>query len=350
YREIMEKPYDMEQQIQLAKDVFDNIYTSELPSTNSTDEIHQTYSGGGKSTMTLPWDCVSGVNKVLEKYGLSNKLKVNYKGSTIIGGHKNEYLDIITSHIDRGIPVAVYTGIGTGRGPFSKHYFNAYKYEKYVGVDANKNTIEKYAIRACLNLQDTDSKGYYFDAELLDSAMCGVVYIDPVYSHNELLTTSNFSSFVNDNNQGQYFFEKKTAQIVTDSGYTFGTVRLRCGYIENKYLVLSANRENAGTAYLEFHLDEEIKGFEFDASLWSLYEDLTEHDMFSIEYLDGQNWVSHVRFDIPSMSPIKINPKSYNVLFNKGVTSFRFYLRKNMPSGDRNKGRVVLNNIHLHFN
>lgn len=33
-----------------------------------------------------------------------------------------------------------------------------------------------------------------------------------------------------------------------------------------------------------------------------------------------------------------------------GVTSFRFFVNTNRPTEERNKGRIVLDNIHLYLN
>ncbi len=351
YTEVMSDPTDSSQRIRLATDILSNISTWELPAAiNSTEYYNDIvlYSGD-KNTLALPGDCVSGVNKVLKQYGLSNHLKADSSGSVIIGGNKNKYLKLIIEHIDKGLPVAVYTGLGTGSGYFSEHYFNVYEYIKLVGMDTEGNRIEKYALKACLNWTNYDN--YYFDAELLNSSMCGVVFIDPTYCQNELIRASDFSEdFVNENNQGEYFFYEKSTSITTDSGYTFGTARLRCGYIENQYLVLSAKRENAGSAYLAFDLDKKIKKLEFTASLWSGKEGLSDADIFRIEYKDGNYWIPHVEYKISELSRLKTNQYKYMVLFPKNITSFRFYVYTSNPSGDRNKGRIVLDNINLIFN
>lgn len=56
----------------------------------------------------------------------------------------------------------------------------------------------------------------------------------------------------------------------------------------------------------------------------------------------------HIKGD--SIRYLKTSQYKYTVLFPKDITSFRFYLYTPNPSGDRNKGRIVLNNINLVFN
>lgn len=72
-----------------------------------------------------------------------------------------------------------------------------------------------------------------------------------------------------------------------------------------------------------------------------------------IEYYDplkpiNERWVSHISFDITSMSKLKNYLKNYSVLFPKNVNKFRFIVTKDVPTGDKNKCRVVLNNIKIY--
>lgn len=81
--------------------------------------------------------------------------------------------------------------------------------------------------------------------------------------------------------EGQYFFYNKTASVTVNNNFTFSTTRLRCGYIENECLVLSAYRENAGVAFLEYNFNKKIKSINFDISLWSGNENLGVNSSFS---------------------------------------------------------------------
>lgn len=72
------------------------------------------------------------------------------------------------------------------------------------------------------------------------------------YANSYTIRVSDFAEeFVNSDGGGQYFFYNKEASVTTANGRTLQTNRKRCSYIENQYLVLSPNRENAGEAYLE---------------------------------------------------------------------------------------------------
>lgn len=57
-----------------------------------------------------------------------------------------------------------------------------------------------------------------------------------------------------------------------------------------------------------------------------------------------------VSFDSKKLSTVKLNPKNYTVLFPKNISNFRFWVLKSNPTADRNKGRVVLNNIQFFYN
>lgn len=57
--------------------------------------------------------------------------------------------------------------------------------------------------------------------------------------------------------ESQYYFYKKEKNIDAD-GVHISSSRLRCGYIEEKYINLSPDRINAGEAYLELHFDSYV--------------------------------------------------------------------------------------------
>lgn len=247
---------------------------------------------------------------------------------------------------------------------------NIYAYEVWYGYHkTTEERIEKTFLKARINgsanndgwdvdtyYADSDVDTYYADSEILNNAMCGLIYYNVNYDNENVVIASDFSSqFINtDTGQGQYFNEEKEATITSANGYTFDTRRLRCSYIENQYLVLSANRENAGQAYLEFNFPNDIKKLNFDMSLWSAKEYLIDGGSLSIQIpivTENGNilWVNHIEYEIADLSVIRIHPRSYSVLFPENISRFRFLVTKNSPSGDRNKGRIVLDNLTFCF-
>lgn len=162
----------------------------------------------------------------------------------------------------------------------------------------------------------------------------------------------DFSSFVNASGGGQYFFYEVSENIVLDEGLTIDTLRLRSSYIENEYLVLSAFRANAGTAFLELNFDEKIKSIGFDIGLWSSIEQITSsNSTVLLQYKDyNGNWVNIIDFMKVGMYKSKTDLENYYIPLERyDSSSLRFIVTANNPSGDRNKGRVVLDNFEFNF-
>lgn len=167
------------------------------------------------------------------------------------------------------------------------------------------------------------------------------------------LVASNFDVvFENSNGQGQYFFYEKTENHQSENNISYITKRLRCSYIENQYLVLSANRNNAGIAYLEFDFNSDINKISFDMSLWSSSENIFDtNTTIKVQYknLEGQ-WIDSESYLVSTLSKDRNNMNSYEVdFYNDNNSAIRFIVQTLAPVGDRNKGRVVLDNINVYF-
>lgn len=159
--------------------------------------------------------------------------------------------------------------------------------------------------------------------------------------------SKSFKQFVNEYNQGQYFNYEKIENILLESGYSFLTKRLRCSYIENQYLVLSAKRENAGQAYLELDFNSYINSVKFDIGLWSSSEGISSSNAkVLLQYQSGSgDWITITDFMNDGMN-LKTNMKTYNIDLSQYETlSIRFVVISSNPSGSSNKGRVVLDNF-----
>lgn len=166
------------------------------------------------------------------------------------------------------------------------------------------------------------------------------------------LLASDFSSFVNNSGQGQYFFYEKQKKLEFENGLKMNTRRLRCSYIENQFLVLSANRENAGKAFLELEFEKSLKAIQFNIGLWSSIEAITSaNSTVFLQYkTENGEWITAMEFMKIGMHEGKYNLDSFYVPFeNADVFSIRFIVNVTNPGGDRNKGRVVLDNLTFYF-
>lgn len=148
------------------------------------------------------------------------------------------------------------------------------------------------------------------------------------------------------NFQSQYFYDERTA-VFNDGITRITTTRLRCGYIENQYIVLSPARENAGVAYLAYAFDSEIYKIEIGLGLWSNNEFLTSaNGSAEIQTKDSSgNWVKYLDLlsDL-SLSTDRSSLPTYHFSFKNSVREFRFFMTST-HLGDRNKGRLCIGNL-----
>ncbi len=344
YSEIMEDPNNIDQQINLAKTVFLAMKTYEVGKQ------------GDKSTLTYPGDYVEGFKSVLSKYGLTNKISI-HSSFGIVGGNRNELLEIIKEKIDQGTPVTMCNGSLNGKkGLFAAHYVTVYKYDTWVGRNPETGAREEHIVlgtRVNYNYYDNT---YYASYDILDEPLTGIFWYDVNYQNAQEIKASDFATaFVNSNGQGQYFNTENEAEITLSSGYKFNTTRLRCSYIENQYLVMSGIRKSndasyKGEAYLEFHMNDNIKMIEFDIGLWSNKEGFlnSENETVTVECLVNGKWVKRKVFKPSDLSVLKDSPLRHRVYLKEG-TAFRFVVNITPKASDRNKGRVILDNIRLYY-
>ncbi len=167
------------------------------------------------------------------------------------------------------------------------------------------------------------------------------------YKQEQLIRPSDFASkFVNSENKGQYFFETKTSEIILDNGFSFNTTRLRCSYILDKYLVLSANRENAGKAFIEYNFNKIVKEISINLSLWSPWEHLYNRESKII--VEKKNswgeWETIQNINVFELSFVKSLSDLFifKDIYSKDI---RITVLKNNPFGNRNTGRVVIGDM-----
>lgn len=337
YTTIMKDPYLSTCRRLLAHDILSNTTTYEIGFNE-------------KSTFTMPGNYVQGFSKVMKLYGLDKQITA--KATSIFGAPtKDELVSMAIESIDKGIPVTLYTGPFVGSGHFNAHYVNIYKYKTLTGKNSKNEPISKTVFCARLNWGLDDGE-YYVDGDILDHGYCGLITYE-VLNKNSLIRPEDFSkAFVNSNGQGQYFFYEKKADIITSKGLELNTNRLRCGYIENQYLVLSAKRENAGLAFLEMNYDLTVTAMTYELALWSGLEELNimESDV-RIEYktLSGEWIAASEGIPIYEMSTLKNLPKIYHISFPVLTRGIKFVVKTDSPSGDRNKGRIVLGDMNLFY-
>ena len=156
--------------------------------------------------------------------------------------------------------------------------------------------------------------------------------------------------------ESQYFFStnqwKQTSTPITDHGITITHNRLRCGYIENSYVVLSPKRQNAGYAYLTMTFSQPIYSYMFGVCLWSNSEGLNPSNCTAVvESMDaGGHWTE----DLDLLNDITLSTRAqqidrYEIATPTGIYGLRFVV-SSPATGTTNKGRICLDDIVLNNN
>ncbi|MDE7263225.1 MAG: C39 family peptidase [Anaeroplasmataceae bacterium] len=152
------------------------------------------------------------------------------------------------------------------------------------------------------------------------------------------------------NFESQYFFYEKS-QVVLSESYSITTNRLRCGYIENQYIILSARRDNAHTAYLEYSFGTSVKRIDVDLAMWSANEFINAYNAeVFIQYKNKNNdWITVLDLMKNAvLSKDRNSPDKYSIVFPEGTNEFRFY-STSMYGADRNKGRICIGDMLIYF-
>lgn len=334
YNEIIKDPTDSSQRIDLATKVLENTSFSKF---SKVDE-----------TLVWPWDLTNTFNEIIKMSDLNNKIVAN-NGWTLFGNEKEKFWKIIVKSIDEGIPVTMFTGLECGDGDFSQHYTNIYGYETWVGVPTTGGErLKKQFIKARLNF--AKQQEFYCDADILNCPQIGLIRYTINYENSYEFNENDFSEqFINSNGNGQYFYYNLDAPVTLSNGKILQTNRLRASYIENQYLVLSPNRKDAGKAYIDLSFPNNVSRLSFDSSLWSSLEGISK-EQFTIEYFQDNTWKSHININLNNLSTFKDDPDDFVVLFPNNINRIRFLAMHDSPSGDRNKGRICLDNFKVSYN
>lgn len=333
YDEIISDPTDSDKRVLLATEVL--------------TRTHFSIFSNQDATLVWPWDYSSAFNSVIEAEGLKGVISA-HDDWTLFGGCGDGYWNTVVNNIDQGLPVTLFTGLQCGNGSFSQHYTNIYGYDTWLGVNSSTGeTVTKKFIKARLNWDKTAE--YYCDADILNCAQVGLITYNVNYANSYNFYDDDFAEeFVNSDGGGQYFFYTINQPVTLSNGKTLQTSRLRTSYIENKYLVLSPNRQNAGIAYLDITFPNPVSKLFFAASMWSGLE-VTVNEDLKMQYYNG-GWKNHISVELNDLSALKDYPDSFQALFPKDTNRIRFYATHSNPSGSRNKGRICLNNFTVEYN
>ncbi|MGM9813695.1 MAG: hypothetical protein ACI32C_02135 [Candidatus Enteromonas sp.] len=148
--------------------------------------------------------------------------------------------------------------------------------------------------------------------------------------------------------QNEYVDNENRTSISLDSGFSFTTQRIRCGYINNQYLALSAKCKDAGTAYLQMDFVQDINAFNFGIAIWSGAEYLNTKSSIVLE-TKSKDGVYNIfyQFNISGMSKDKDVLDLHSFTFPEETYGIRIRVNTNQVNYEKNKGRVVLGDMSL---
>lgn len=342
YTSLLADPNDYHERIRLANLVLQNTPTIEIGFV------------GDKNTFTWPSDYMGAFNTMISMGNLNSQLSITQYGA--LSTNNTKYAQIKNS-IDRGIPVTVWTYGNVGDGldwgqHVDNHYFNIYGYEEYRGYDSSGNFVSKTMYKARMNWGRTYIE--YVDEDVF-TGLWGIFVYNETYQP-QLIRPQEYGY------PSQYHFYEIMETARLSNGFSFITNRLRTGYVwsyindipDKRYLVLSAKREGAGTAFLQYQFTIPIKAINFDISLWSGNEGLNSiNDSVRLEYKDSNgNWILAKEFyknQFGQLSTIKTIPDNHYITFGTGAYEIRFVVECSSPTGTRNNGRVVIGDITIMY-
>lgn len=300
-----------------------------------------------KGTFILPHKIISAANSVLSKY-YSEQIEVYGDILPSIASYETKINNIMNS-IDKGMPVIIFTTSSAGSA-FGQHYFNIYGYENWTGVDQNNNVQTHLMFKVNLNLKNNNSQ-CYMDSEVLKALDCGFIYFNEKYDR-EFYRPSDYNIPLAYNNSEA----TTTVQSAT-------ITRLRTGYVNHydssntildaKYLSLSAKKTGAGTAYMNYSYNRDIRSVNIELSWWGPNEGIYQtNGTVHVRYIDSNGNLMLAKDVLslnPSLSTDLLHPTKIQISLPNNVREFRIFVSTDTPTGSSNKGRLIVGTIDVIF-
>lgn len=198
------------------------------------------------------------------------------------------------------------------------------------------------------------ANGEIYDCVKIDTINDKLVYTDIGYSNISKFNIKSYINLINITDyefKQQYFFYTKTKSVTTSGGATVNTRRLRTGYIEEEYIVLSPRRSGAGFAFLEYEFATPVNSICVDLTLWSNQEYLYSSNCTAIVSSSVNGSAYEERLDLLNDISLSTNrnlPNEYRINFPSGTRYIKFSI-SSPATGDRNKGRICIGKMDVLF-
>lgn len=259
YRSLISDPDSSASKIQMGKEVLDYSQIMKLDGF-----------AGKPATAELPQGMEHAFNNYVKSSSLEHFLeaKSDYR---IFGGGKQVFLTKIKRHIDNGLPVSLCTGLFWERTEGRlQHIVNVYAYETWVGHKEDGTEVEKTYLKVRMNFNN-DNDDEYYDADILDYAMVGIVTYDILkYPFDKTVTSSHLAFYAN----AQTLFPSE-ANITSPTISTYVNTKWVC--VKDEDLVLTPSRSRrmpfpgktipSEDSFLQFSFAHDIHFVEFETFL-----------------------------------------------------------------------------------
>lgn len=345
------------EQVDLAAEVLEEIDT--IPSDSTLGELFGKDPNGG--TFTFPNSAIHGARQVLENHNfavgsLESKSLIYVYGDLIpsLSSFQKKINNIIDS-IDKGMPVIWWTT--SGAGAYSNHYINIFGYKYWQGDDGNGNTVSHLMFKIRYNWNR--KKVGYMDCDVLDAINCGFIFFEETHDRTRIKPTDyGFPCEYNGTAQTSIpviaTFKDETTFVSVN--------RLRAGYVKHydstntyvdgNYLTLSAIKQSAGVAYIEYNFDKPVSHVSMEASWWRIGEGITiASGKAVVQYKDSKgNWVTAYNMLTDILLSTQITePSRFAFALAESSSSIRIYVQSDIPKGSSNRGRLVIGNVDVFF-
>jgi len=117
--------------------------------------------------------------------------------------------------------------------------------------------------------------------------------------------------------------------------------------IENEYVVLSARKDNAGIAFLEYSTGFPISNIALKMAFWSQSEYLSSVDSTAVIQYKNSNgaWINATNLLEEGLLPTdRNNPTDIIINFPNNIYEFRIYIQT-AQIGTVNKGRICVGEL-----
>jgi len=240
------------------------------------------------------------------------------------------------------------------------HSFSILKSNRYEAFQIDNIFDNKYTLTSqdwASVINDVADPSYYVYITIgsktypyWDDFYCSVLFKEP----NRYLYKSSFLP-KDWGIAGRYYFQNeldlssvssnpdRMYATATQNGLTIESERLRCGYIENLYIVLSPRRESAGRSYFEMNFDKPVYSFMYRACMWSASENLDGIAIIQTKDSSG-NWTTLKDIPISTLKTKENGLTQFSEMTLYGIYGLRFETTAT-ATGDRNKGRLCLGDI-----